>query len=327
MKILALTPSATDTCSFYRSGGIFPDLQKKLNCDIRFSQWDKIILHWQELIKYDLVMLQRPYSSEHLSLCGYLKELQIPLWIDWDDNLLALGADNPKYELYDAPARENIKKMIGMADAVTVTTNDLKKAYEPLNKDIRVIPNAFNDHIFKRRELKSGRAPMMFWRGSDTHQYDVMRYSSAINQAMKNFPEWQFLFMGYFPYFLDQQNNTYKMGAMDVVYYFNNVRNFSPTLLHVPLFDSPFNRAKSNIAYIEAAYFGAVCLAPDWDAWQVEGILHYSDNQSYFDAIKAVATGGVDPIPMAKIAWQYVQDNLRLSKINVQRIELINSLI
>lgn len=327
MKILVLTPSATDTCSFYRSGGIFPDLQKKLNCEVRLSQWDKIILHWQEIIKYDLVMLQRPFEASHLSFCNYLKELQIPLWIDFDDNLLALGGDNPKYDLYDAPARENIKTMLKMADVVSVTTEDLKKAYEPLNKEIHVIPNAFNDFMFKRRELNSGRAPMMFWRGSDTHQYDVLFYSSAINQAMKEFSEWQFLYMGWYPYFLDKHNNFFKMGAMDVVYYFNNVRKFSPTLLHVPLYDSPFNRAKSNIAFIEAAYFGAVCLAPDWDAWQVDGILHYTDNQSYFDAIKAVATGAVDTTAMAKIAWQYVQDNLRLSQINVKRMELINSLL
>ena len=99
----------------------------------------------------------------------------------------------------------------------------------------------------------------------------------------------------------------------------------APSCLHVPLHDNPFNRAKSNIAWIEGSYAGAVCVVPAW--WNVPGALSYTDGPSYYEAIKSVIKGEVDKKKLNAEAWEFIMDTLPLSKVNVERLQIINSLI
>jgi hypothetical protein len=101
--------------------------------------------------------------------------------------------------------------------------------------------------------------------------------------------------------------------------------DMAPACLHVPLADNMFNRAKSNIAAIEGGFAGAVCVCPNW--WNLPGTLSYNDGPSYYQAIKSVITGEIDKIAYNRILWEYVMDELPLSKINVLRLQIINSLL
>lgn len=330
IRLLFISPEKTDTCSFYRNGGIAPDLERKFNdCRITVAQWNQITLHWQVLLGYDLVMLQRPYAKEHLSLCEYLKNFRIPLWVDYDDNLLAVPSENKNFELYNPATREDIKKILQMADVVSVTTEALKQAFLPYNSNIKVIPNAFNDFALRNRIIRRGRSPLILWRGSDSHIKDILSMQGAIDKATLAFPQWQFIFMGYFPWYLrdDNRANIYAMGANDVMLYFKNTMLMYPAVLHAPLYESPFNRAKSNIAYIEASYFGAATICPDWDEWRKPGALNYTTQDSYFELLKGVVTGEINVEAQAEEAWSYIRSELMLSKVNVQRLDLINTLI
>lgn len=330
MNILILTPSVTDTCSFYRSGGIAPDLVKRFDINIRVAQWDKIILTWQNMITYDLVMMQRPFRAEAVNLADYLKHLKIPVWIDYDDNLFVVPPENPQFKIYDAEARENIKRLLQLADIVTVTTNALKESLKQFNPNIRVIPNAFNDFIFKEKNiqdiLKQPRSRLVAWRGGLSHVFDIMSLANPINKAVKDFSDWQFLFLGYNPWHLTEANNMFTLDAMDVMVYFRHVKRMAPIMLQVPLFTSLFNKCKSNIAYIEGAYFGAVTLAPDWEVWDVPGIIHYSNEEEYYNGIRAVLKGEVNVEATVRMAWEYILDELSLTKINVKRMEIIKEL-
>jgi len=329
IRILSITPSVTDACSFYRSGGIFPHLEKMIdNLVVHHVQWDRTLLHWQELIRYDLVYMQRPFESQAVSLSKYLKDLRIPLWVDFDDNLLALTPDNEKYRLYDDKVREYIVQVMQNADVVTVTTAELQRQFQQYNKDVRVIPNAFNDFIFKERMIRPGRAQMIMWRGGNSHIKDVMLFTEVFEKAMAEYKDWHFLFMGMETWFLNGSMNLYEWPAKDVIHYFTNVKEILPALLTVPLNDTIFNRCKSNIAYIEASYFGAMTLAPAWEEWKdLPGILTYTDPASFLEGIRTVAAVRINPAEQGLLAWNYVRENLGLKKINVKRIELINELL
>jgi hypothetical protein len=155
-----------------------------------------------------------------------------------------------------------------------------------------------------------------------------MLYTEALEKAMAEFPEWHFLFMGMQPWFLNGSQNLYEWPAKDIIHYFTNVKEILPSLMTVPLDDTLFNRCKSNIAYIEASYFGAVTLAPAWEEWKdLPGILTYTDNASFLEGIRKIAKIEINPVEEGLLAWNYVRENLGLKKINVSRIELINELI
>jgi len=323
IKILFITPSITDSCSFYRSGGISADLSRKLNCTIDVVDW-RTTFHWQLLMGYDLVMMQRAFSNEAVNLLSYLKQMQIPVWADYDDNLMAVPPENPQFRIYGAESRENIRKILEGADVVSVTNKALADSFADYNPNIKIIPNAFNDFLFKNKSLNNRRAKLVLWRGGASHILDIMSQASSINKITEDFKDWQFLFLGYNPWHLAERNNLFYIDPMDVVVYFNHVKKMGPVLMQVPLQDSLFNRCKSNIAYIEATYFGALTLGPNWDDWRLPGIVHYGN---YYESMRAVLQGEIDIDVNVKIAWQYILDELSLSKVNVKRIELINSLI
>lgn len=331
-EILFLTIENADSCAFYRSSGVLKDLRRKTDHNIDLLQWNKVEMNWSLVSQYDIVMMQRPFSAEAKNLCGYIKLLKIGLWVDYDDNLFVLNPENPTFQLYNNPTtKENIKAILKLADVVSVPTENLKQAYIEHNKNIKVVPNAFNDALFFRPEVLPQRTNHCIWRGPEAHIYDIMGYLNEISQAATDFPEWRFMFMGFnvgssiLQYFLPKVNNMGHIPSMDVVIYFKALLDIAPSCVHVPLADNPFNRAKSNIAAIEGSYSGAVCVVPAW--WNMPGTLSYTDGKSYYEAIKSVLSGEVDKVKMNAECWEYIMDCLRLSKVNEKRIEIIKSLL
>ena len=331
MKILFVVWNMIDTCSLYRSGGIAPDLRKKLKIDIEVVPFDNEF-HWANLIDYDLIMLQRPLTQMALQMSFYAKNLGIPIWVDYDDLLIDVPWESKLYERYNDQVKQTIKNIIRMADAVSVTTPLLKQELAPYSDNIHVIPNAFNDHIFRVRELPPKRQKIIAWRGGDTHDADLMAIREPITRAFEEYPDWVFSFMGLRPRFFDEYPNVKYYPVTDPMMYFANIQSSAPVLFHIPLKDNKFNRGKSNIAYIEAAQFGSVCLVPYWEEWKLPGVIHYGDfEHSYYQAISTTITevlaDGNSIRNKASMAWEYVNDNLRLSKINELRAELVKSLL
>jgi hypothetical protein len=151
-----------------------------------------------------------------------------------------------------------------------------------------------------------------------------MNFGSPINLATEDFKDWNFVFVGFYPWFLNKSANKGFVKGSDIIVYFKNLMGMNPACVQVPLHDNPFNRSKSNIAYIEASYFGAVSIVPEW--WEVPGALKYTDPQSYYECLKAVCSGDVDINANNRMAWEYIREELFLSEVNKLRIEIINSL-
>lgn len=324
MNVLFLTISRQDATSFYRSGGISADLAKQSGYNIQVADWKDIEVHWQTLSEFNAVMLQRPFSKESAGLCQVIKNMGLKLWIDYDDNLFAVNPENDTYLLYSDPKTQaTIKHILSLADVVSVTNEYLRQTYIEYNKNIWVIPNAFNDLLIKRGEIAK-RERNVIWRGGANHIYDLMKHGPAINQLMSEHPDFRFLFWGYYTWFLSDAPNKGYIAPTDPVIYFQKLFKLLPSVIHVPLNDDPFNRCRSVTAYIEAAFSGAVCVNPSW--WNMPGSLLYSDVQGYYEAMKAVLSGQVDIKAMNAESWEFVNDCLLLSRVNKKRVELLKTL-
>lgn len=295
--------------------------------NIDVVSWPDMPTDWQAISSYDLVMMQRPYMGSMLDFCKRVKTMNVPLWLDYDDNMFCVTGENRAWMVFNDPVvAENVKQMIMMADIVTVTNEDLRQSYLPLNKNTVVIPNAFNDTIFNVDRIPQERENIVVWRGSDTHIYDVMAYSPSITKCANDFPEYEFTYVGYNPWFLEQTKNTSFIKPKEIIDYFNDINKIAPAVVQVPLHDTLFNRCKSNIAFIEGSYWGAVSIVPEF--WgELPGSLSYTDQASYYEALRSVLAGEVDVVKMNEVAWQYVKDNLLLSKINKLRVKIVKQLL
>ena len=328
-KILYLVYNRVDACSFYRAGGIIPDLNKKLGgqAEIYIMQWNEVEIHWQFIIKFELVIMQRPFTQEALNVAEFVKGFKIPIWVDHDDFLLGIPDSNKFSQLYNPSVRENIKNIIRLADIVTVTTEELRVQLLEYNENIVVIPNAFNDFIFKARPILPPPRKIIAWRGTDTHQEDLQGRKMPINRLMTGNKDWIFHYIGYNPWFLAQTSNAFAHPEMDIIIYHQTLQKINPAIMQVPLTDHVFNRCKSNIAFIEAAYAGAVCVAPEWEEWKKPGVVTYkASDESYEKAFKPIMKGDLNLVQENNLSWNYVKSNLLLSKVNEKRIEIIKNL-
>ena len=327
MKILFLSPQIHDTCSFYRSAGVADDLAEKLGCDIDISSLEKRGFSWPDLTRYKLVMFQRPFSKTTLEMVGYVKLLNIPVWVDLDDLMIELPETNPAFELLTTN-KQIITKIIALADMVTVTTDLLRQQLLPFNKNIRIIPNAINDRNLAKKPPFVERKQIILWRGGESHLFDLLRHTEVIDKMMRNHPKWDFKFMGLLPnMFSSEYGNLSYQPSTDPFIYFKNLVSLGATALHVPLEDSTFNRCKSNIAWIEATYAGAVTIAPDWDEWKMPGVLTFKNDDEYFNLVSKVIAGDIDTRKMVERSWMYINDKLTLSKVNQLRVQVVKHLL
>lgn len=344
MRLLVLTPTRDDTTSLYRAAGVMKDLQRKMP-DLQYDleDIDSIKkLTWSVLKLYDIVYLQRPYKSQNL--VAYCKDLGIPIWVDYDDNLLELPRINERAtEVYsNDPIRSQLKEIAKMATVVTVSTAELGRYYGQFNKNVKVIPNALDiEYIGPPRE-KVNEKKVIMWRGGDSHRGDVYRFSNQIFPATLRASDWSFLWAGfnfaermawYFgrDILLDDLadafgNNVYEP-AKDPTHYFRWIRDIGPRALHFPLEDSLFNRCKSNIAALEGTWSGAVCLVPDWEEWQIPGTIRYNNPVEYGEKLKMILEEQFSFNKYRGQALDYIMEHYRLSRINNLRKDLINELM
>lgn len=320
-NLWVMSPSPTDATSFYRSIGPLGALKRSTNGALQISilpQFD-----WSYVKLIDAIFLQRPYRQQDVEFIQRAKAQGKPIYIDYDDDLLHVLPDNPAYRTYaDPKTQKAIAQCIAMADIVTVATEQLKTLFEPIARRIEVIPNALDDELFGDVRQPNSGAKHVLWRGSPTHHRDLDTYKEQIIAAALAHPDWTFTFVGHNPWYI-----TEKMGPtqavcvdmMDPLDYMAFMRKVAPRIVIVPLASSDFNAAKSNIAWLEASHAGALALAPDTTEWKRPGIVNYKTPADFGATLDRLMTDDVDCEPLVKQSWDFITENLLLSKVNTKR--------
>jgi hypothetical protein len=319
-KILIHSPSTPDACSFYRGIGALAPLHKHYILEQLPNRVD-----WASIMGADLLYMQRPFSSTHLQVAEIAAK-QIPIWVDYDVALLEVPASNPAFQTYAKPdVKKNIKKILGLASMVSFSTQILANLFEcvmPIDVPFKVIPNAFNDYLFPSN-VPDNPEKVVLWRGSESHQGDLFYYKDEIRQVIFDNPDWKFIFMGAVPWMIDAPL-VYTSGR-DIMEYFPALREeIKPSVVIVPLEDSPFNRAKSNIAWLEATYAGAVCAATDFEEWIQPGVQVFN-KETFVKNVNFLLKEASLSTMLAE-SHQEIHPDFCLSSINTLRRDIIESL-
>jgi len=286
-KLLTVTPSRTDGCAYYRSVGPLSQL--------RNDGWEMVLpnadfdLTWGTLSQYDALFLQRPYLPDHLTLAKMAKPL-MPIWVDIDDLVWDLPQCNPNFDrMMTQKVLDVVDATLSLADVITTSTEALaittSRRYPGAN--VRVVPNAHNNYWFPQ-QASAPLTPMVFWRGTNTHQCDLLEYANVIVAAKKRHPETRFVFMGTTPWMLTGRMEYERAQGVDMFRYLQLLSTkIRPALTIVPLADNQFNRCKSNVAWVEAGVVGGRVIAPDWPEWQQDGIANYRNPATFLEILSA----------------------------------------
>jgi len=321
-KILAYCPVIADATSWYRGAGVLNTLRRQYRdkVDVRYAAGP---VPWYELTGMDGAFMQRPFTPVCLTIAKTIKNANLPLWVDYDDMVDGLTPDNPVYSNYEC-AKQNVPELMKMADFVTVSTNALATwAKERGATNALVIPNAWNDYLIPQlRSQPAGPVKRIIWRGCAGHCKDLSDVQDGIIKLANVHPDWEWTFMGWRPWFLEGKGNFKFTGYMELIEYFWWLQSASFNVSIVPLADTPFNRSKSNCSWIETTQAGAVTVAPLWDEWVRDGIVnHYG---GMFERVEASMEKHAAREDYWKQSQDFIFGNLLLSKVNKQRMEVID---
>lgn len=330
ISILALCPNFTDTTSWYRAAGPFANLRKRM--DIRVEYADKFF--WVNMKQADIFFMQRPMLKIHQDVAQMAKDCGIPLWVEFDDDLFNVPVENQYHAMFaEKQTREIMKSCIEMADVVTVASDRLKVNFEQLNKNIVVIPNAFDEMWIKNYDPTEKRKDpnKIMWRGSDTHIKDIMSVQKEIREVAIEFPNLIWHFVGYLPWFLvdapEMRGKIEYTKTMDPVQYFTFLKQSTASIGIVPLVENGLNLCKSNIAWQEMTLAGAAVLAPEMPEWKKPGVTLYKRSLGFKERLINMVESSIDKEACLETSLSYIMENLTLTKVNKLRKEVIEKLL
>lgn len=333
-----------------------------------------------QISRYDMVHLQRvtmlPIVKMIKNICHLLDK---PLVGIFDDNYIHLEPSNPCFfscsltglpqtyrELINegktaeaealVPALlqdrsqglEQLKESLGLYDLLIVTTEELREAYLPYNKNIKVLSNNV-EQVFPERDTtvetldengrflieskfglvtvpgfyyetpeKLARVLRIGYSGTETHRndFDSTIRNSWTKLVKKYAADKWFIYIGD-PYFAETSyyaENTRKIHIPAAAYetYRLNLRNLDIGI--APLSPTPFNMSKSDLKVMEYASWGIPSVAPDYITysrnWQ-HGVncLLYKNEAEFLEYTELLFTNEALRRKLGKNALAYVTEN------------------
>jgi hypothetical protein len=259
------------------------------------------------------------------------KRLGVPVIIDYDDLLFDVPTDNPAYRNYmNKSTQEAVVSCVREADAVFVSTKELKRCLQLpkacLNDRVYVVPNALDDiHLVRgdRKNPPEKRNKTVLWRGSHSHQRDLVEHGGEILTVAKQHRDFAFTFVGYNPWYLTERmgkNQAVVAESIPIGEFMDFVYATAPEVGIVPLHRSRFNLCKSNIGWLEMSWAGAVCLVPDWEEWRAPGAVTYCNAGDFQSGLLSLL--GMEPEQRAELnrmSWKWISENRMLSQVNPLR--------
>jgi hypothetical protein len=212
--------------------------------------------------------MQRACGAGALEAARLAVQMGKPLWCDWDDHMFAVLRSNPLYceETYPQEC-ETVKEIASLATIITVTTPILKDVFKEYNPNTLIIPNAVDPTLYAtfKQPPKRKHSKIVYWRGSPSHIENLLRYAPMIKQVAEQNLDVHFVFHGMDPYFIQLPKHQYTfIKPSRIPDCFITEMEIQPDVHMVCLNDTPFDRARSNIAWMEGTMANTLVVAPKW---------------------------------------------------------------
>jgi hypothetical protein len=241
------------------------------------------------------VKIQRQATSSQKQFVHFLKEVQkeIGFKIIYEVDDVVFREDIPDYNKFkfafdNNEIRQNCIDIINMCDEVTVTCDFMRDLYRQKTgkKEITVIPNfppefwmgQYFNHNKVCRDLDTHyKRPRILYTGSGAH-YDVENrnggrddFEHVLRAIIDTRYKYRWIFMGAYP---PQLHPFVRAGEIEfhqwetLYKYPKKIYNLDINLMVAPLQDNNFNKAKSDIKYIEGCAYGLPVICQDIDTYK-----------------------------------------------------------
>lgn len=265
IKVFVVDDQKMDGVSWWRNARPFAALDKMYGDALEIRQVTESV-DVRDLMTADVVVRFRPTTKGAFDFLKLCRELGCKLILDIDDDLWHVPPTHPVFG-YFLEYRERLSDIYALADVVWTSTENLLYAADCVDRG-EVMQNAILPEELPEKPLewKSVAA----WRGNNAQVSDI-----TADFAKKWYSSWadkynRWVFAGFFPDLAHCDGVAKFIEGRTPIAYFLGLKNGFANVIWKPMQENVFNNGKSNIALIEAAMSGAVCVTnyagkPGWE--------------------------------------------------------------
>lgn len=247
----------------------------------------------QECKEADVIVFHRPNNAEYHKLAIMLKGMGKKIVFDNDDTM-NLDENHPFFALDDKGFEENkeivnniINNFVRNADLVTCSTEYLAEEYRQLNPNVVVLPNCVNVDDWDEPQRNEGDKIRIGLVGSTVFNHDFEHVKDILRQLDED-PRVQLVLMGLVKKssdnpliqktyekeyeFIESLKNVEHMSWVEMVDYFDALNDLRLDMMLIPRRENNFNRAKSNVKFLEASMLEIPVIAQSFESGPYEEI-------------------------------------------------------
>jgi glycosyltransferase involved in cell wall biosynthesis len=254
------------------------------------------------------------------------------LVLDLDDDPNNVSPYHPDIENLE-DRKHMWHRMIRCADHIVVSTEAIKQSIKAENPYVTVIPNAIDTKIWKVKNppKRTDGKIRIGWMASGSHFVDSPVIEPIIDELLKEYPNVEFHMAGMINDTITGKGWIHHKGTDGYKSFPQFYADLDIDIAVAPLKDIPFNQAKSNIKFLEAAMLEIPIVASDVRPYQdiKHGKTGYlASNPSQFKKyLKWLIENEELRKGIGKAAKKYVLENWTIDKFLPKYEELFEKLM
>lgn len=205
-------------------------------------------------------------SLVEMRKAGHLR--YAPIIMELDDNILAVPTQNPAFHTYEPGTmlRDIAVRQMKAADGIVVSTQYLVDICGEYNKNVFLAQNSIDWQLWGKCKNDPRPGVRIGWAGGKAHDEDLSILEKVIPAILDKYPETVFCFVNGASAYIRNLKSKYGERVeirpwVAVDKYPQMIASLDWNIALAPLVDSSFNRAKSNLRWLEAGALGIPTVA------------------------------------------------------------------
>ena len=288
----------------------------------------------------DIAIAQKFHTRDGIVICEILRDFYKTkkFYTEMDDDVFLVNPDSPAYDQY-IPGSENVdivREQIEKSNGVITSTDYLAKIYKKHNKNVHVIPNAIDFELWDSLVEKKKRTKKIRigWAGGGSHNRDLMQIDKVIDKINKLYSNVEWVFLGGCPDGFEDKSKS-KVKLLKKWYPINTypqeLKKLDLDIAVAPLRDNEFNRAKSNLRWLEYSAMGVPTVASNVEPFKcirekVDGLLVQEEDE-WVDALSTLITSETMRKTIGKNAYDRVKKDYNAKTVASKYSALIKKVV
>ncbi len=360
-----MIPTANAGVNYYRLASLAWQMRKQKNVEVavfafQFNMnethpWQRDIItnpvvrrQIESLCAVADVVIWQPCYYQH-TLDFFLEmraKYEKPMLVETDDDYIDVPPWNEAFHSYgpNSGARLTAIAHLRAADGLIVSTPFLRSVYLQFNQNINVIENSLDLDVWDKCEIKKHKYLRIGWIGGRTHIQDLLMVAPVIKELVREFPHvWFYVVNSALKYYARHMGEPYVFEDTPNVYYTDKgvTINLYPRFMShfkfdigiAPLIDCNFNRAKSNLRWLEYSALKVPTVATKISHFEEtitprhDGLLVPSnDLQGWKDSLKTLITEESTRRQIGRNAYATVKKKFNVRKRASEYLRLLKDI-